>query len=298
MAVSRELPRLTVSILFAVLSLSCSANSILVVTDPYIEKIHENRWAPASFEFAARAFLNGYQVSVESAEDQNELKRVVENREIPPGIVIVSPLNASGLSHIRADVKEFVIIGRDPEVDAAGDSRIIRVELDRTAAMEEIGLSAAKIASKENKPAMALFSTVNSKRAGEMETLKNAYFSELQEELSSTNVNSFSGELSSDFADKAQECSVLLLFAGPANIVAMQMTEEMGIPVITEGHFGSGAWNKRILASVEDDQKSLVKVLMEIIDDKEAGPVIGYPAKIIDGRVYRSKKKWFDALVP
>lgn len=280
MAVFREILRLTIPLLIAALSFSCSPKSVLVVTDPYIETFQGRRWGPATIDFFVKARLAGYRVFVDIAEDQNEFKTIVESQEKVPNIVLVSPLNASGIAHVQSDVEKYIIVGKAPEADAPGDSQIIRVELDRRMAMEEIGFLAAEIASVEKKPAMALFSSSNSKRDMEIESLKKSYFSESGEELEVITVNSLSDELPSHFSDTAVECSLLLLFAGPANIIAMEKTEEQGIPVITESLGIARSWQNRIVASVEDDQKSLNKALLKMMDNEERTKVIGYPAKI------------------
>ena len=277
----RFIPFAPAFLMVASLFVSCEAESILVVSDPYIDTVQGGAWGPTHPSFTIMARLSGYRVLVATAENADDFRAIVESAGDTAGIVLVSPLNAAGADRLPPGERRIVVAGGT----ADDDNPVVRVAMDRTKAMAEAGLLAARIAEAEGGPAVALFSLGNRARFAEIEALSEAFDSGTDQKLFVHTVDGLSGELAMDFLDEASNSSVLLLFSGPANITVMEETANEGIPVITEGRGGSHAWDERIAGSVEDDRKALNRALMETIRDEERRTVPGYDAKFMTGRL-------------
>jgi hypothetical protein len=275
--------------LIAVLLSSCSPKPILVVSDPFVDIASGGRWAPAGPAFAVRAGISGCRIVVETAEDANEARNIINEAGDSVEMVLVSPLNAAVIGQMPPGETRFIIAGGAAEALGDGPSRVSAVIPDRTAALEEAGTLAGRIASDAGKPAVLLRAPAGDRASEELDSLEEVFRSTSDEELLVHSLGGREGEIPEEFTADAEKSSVLLLFAGPANIEAMEKTDDAGIPVVTEELRGSKAWSDRIAASVEDDPRALNRALLEMIRDENGSGVLEYPARIVKGRVSPSR---------
>jgi hypothetical protein len=99
------------------------------------------------------------------------------------------------------------------------------------------------------------------------------------------------GTIPPDFVTAASDASVILLFAGELNPMAMAATDEAAPPVITEYLYDSTAWSERIIASVEQNQRAMKSAIIAELKNSSPEGTRYYPARVNKGHLYRMNRK-------
>ena len=276
------LPRL---MLLALLS-ACGSREVLVITDPHIDAA--GVWVPSSPGFARRAALAGFHVSVAAGSGESSPAELLADIEPLPDILILSPWNRyDPPSSLPEDIR-IIIAGALPPPGAA--ENVTGLAADFSDAGRQAGRTAGARAAKEGRSGLLLAD-------GDFPYIREGYRETAGEALPLIEImlqDYLPGDpLPEDFISKAEESSMLLLFAGDADLAAYDVGADGGIPVITEFALGEGPWEERIIAGIEDDQRAMAKTLIMIMKGDIHGPEVYYPA-----RLEKSSEKWFDAAVP
>ncbi len=281
------------SLLMLLLS-SCNSQTVLVVSDPYISLIEGDKWGPLRLDFIVKARLSGFKILSEQTSADIDLSQLLSTGSVPPDIVLLSPWNAQSLSKLAGNnltVREmrFIIAGGNlPDKPQVLDiPNLSAVVPDRSAVMHQLGKLSREITENIGKPAFALFYPETENQKNERNSLLEAF--ENSDDIIVRDISK--AVLPADFADIAENASVLLLFAGPLNIGALSVSDEFLIPVITESINTSTAWYDRIVASVEDNQKALSLALLSEMKAENPGGVRYYPSRLSKGVLFGSKSR-------
>lgn len=281
-------------ILLAVLVSSCAPQQVLVVGDPYIDALHSGVWAPSSAWFAFKARLRGNKITNINADQDNPLSAVLESSG-PADVIILSPWNAVTSDRLPAMDTRFIVAGATPVENLNTNTTFISA--DRSAVISEIAVLSAGIASRTGTNALAILNTTTSIGASEKQLLIDGFQtaadeSEIAMELLIRDIaDESTGQLPSDFKTLAAESSVLLLLAGPFNLIALSESGESAVPVITENLGPSAAWSDRIIASIEDNPKAMIGVLMSQLNSEAPEEQQYYPAILVKGVLFGSQSR-------
>ena len=284
------IPRRIFPILAGILAVfflsSCRRIDVQVLADPYVEQIHGGNWAPLSAEFRFRARIRGYSVRSE----------VLDDRETDPAtavlpetdIVILSPYLAT-VFRDRPDVeRRYIVAGGKIIPGFEGAEGLFS---DRSDAMAQLGELAG---TEPNSEVFALFNVQTPEDGRELAAFLDAFnaVSEDPGRLVLVNLAEESeAAFSPEIEEKMLQADLAVLLAGPVNLTALVAGDATGIPVMTERAVGSGIRSDRVIASIEDNRRTLMEALLEQLGNKDGSQIRTYPAT-----VYR--KKWFDAILP
>gem|GEM_PF-743799 len=277
---------------------SCNSQTVLVVSDPYISLIEGETWGPLRLDFIVKARLSGFKIVKEQTGPELDLSELL-SQNIPettsPDIVVLSPWNARSLNKLTGSAMRYIIAGGNlPENPQDLElPNLSAVVPDRSEIMRQLGKLSREITTSSGKPAFALFSLETENQKKERNSLLEAF--ENSDDITVREIKPLQNRgvtaLPADFADIAENASVLLLFAGPLNITALSVSDEFLIPVITESINSSSAWYDRIVASVEDNQKALSLALLSEMKVENPEGVRYYPARLSKGVLFGSKSR-------
>ncbi len=285
------------SLLLLLLS-SCNLQTVLVVSDPYISLAEDETWGPLRMDFIVKSRLSGFKIVKKQTGPDLDLSKIFSQNTFEtstPDIVVLSPWNAQSLHKLSGSPRRCIIAGgslpeNSQELEIPNLSSVVP---DRSAVMKQLGKLSREITKSSGKPAVALFSPETENQKKERNILLEAFGSSDGIIIREINPLQNGGvtELPADFADIAENASVLLLFAGPLNITALSISDEFLIPVITESINSSSAWYDRIVASVEDNQKALSLALLSEMKAESPEGVRYYPARLSKGVLFGSKSR-------
>lgn len=281
-------------ILLAVLLSSCAPRQVIVVSDPYIDNLYSGVWGPSSRLFAIKARLSGIQIKNFKTDQEITLSTVIETAG-SSDIVVLSPWNTASPGPFPVLEGRYIAAGAAPAESPNVNTSYIAA--DRSAAISEIAVLSAGIASHSGKNALAILNATTPTGKREKQLLFNDFQIALTEsgdtvELVILDIAEEEGNrLPSDFKDMASESSVLLLLAGPFNLTALTESGDSSIPVITENLGPSTAWKERIVASIEDNPKAMMKVLMSQLNSEAPEEQEYYPARLVKGDLYGSQSR-------
>ena len=286
----RVLPSAIVFILLlTILSMtSCNTELLPVISDPYIEVLNGGNWGPADRLFRLTLRLRGYRTIPIITDRDNPLSSVISSFEPPPRIAVISPLNAASIRTITHRPERMIIAGGFAVDDGPGIENVVP---DRRESMTLMGKLAADIVS-ENEPAggvYALFDANTEMRRAELESFLNSFRTSSQgrSEIKYRDLAETGDEgLPEDFDRILKDSALLVLFAGSLNISALGASDESGLPVITESLRGSKIWAHRIVASIEDDERAMKRILIEQLTDSDPEAINYYSSQIIKGKRY------------
>ena len=277
---------------------SCNSQTVLVVSDPYISLIEGETWGPLRLDFIVKARLSGFKIVKEQTGPELDLSELL-SQNIPettsPDIVVLSPWNARSLNKLTGSAMRYIIAGGNlPENPQDLElPNLSAVVPERSEIMRQLGKLSREITTSSGKPAFALFSLETENQKKERNSLLEAF--ENSDDITVREIKPLQNRgvtaLPADFADIAENASVLLLFAGPLNITALSVSDEFLIPVITESINSSSAWYDRIVASVEDNQKALSLALLSEMKVENSEGVRYYPARLSKGVLFGSKSR-------
>lgn len=296
MDVWAEKPQLKIAgvILLAILLSSCSPRQVLVVSDPYIDALQKGVWAPSSTWFAIKARLTGNKITHFKTDQENTLSVVLESAG-PAEVIVLSPWNAVSLDRMPAVEGRFIVAGAAPIENL--NSMTTFITADRSAGISEIAMLSAGIASRTGRNALAIVNATTPAGKREKQLLIDVFQSSLKDSGKAVDLiirdiaDERDGQLPSDFNELAADSSVLLLLAGPFNLIALTESGDSAIPVITENLGPSTAWKERIIASIEDNPKAMNKVLMSQLNSEVPEVQHYYPARLVKGVLYGSQSR-------
>ena len=264
---------LVIFLLIIGFTLSCSRQTALIVSDPYVDTV--GNWGLHNWLFGFRSRLLGVQVIHDTLREDHTLSDMIAELAYIPEIVILSPWNADEAARPILSGSHVIIAGGMPLMESP--ENVTGVAMSRTPMLIDVGRIAGNMALDQAKPAIVL-------HRGSVDELLAAYekASEGLYPMVSFEVQDSSGSepLPEGFVGKAAGASVLILLAGPLNAPAYQATQDIQRPVITEFAFSAGRWTPRIIASIEDDEKRMRKVLLSVMNGRNQELVIYYPGRL------------------
>jgi hypothetical protein len=270
--------------------ISCESEQVLIVSDPYIETIHGGVWPLSKTGFALRAALSGFKVDSVTLGAQDDVFVFLESQDKQIDAIVVSPwqsLTAFGNTDIR-------IIAAGGTANLPISDSVVSVQPDRSVQMYRLGQLAGDWAGRTGLPAVLLYSSSKEMNRMEAQLLQNGYAA-VDESVPRMQIfdvkGGEQGTLPPDFITAASKASILLLFAGTLNPLAMEATDEAAPPVITEYLYDSTAWSERIAASVEQDQTALKKAIIAELKNSSPDGTRYYPARVNKGHLYRMIRK-------
>ncbi|MDF1569914.1 MAG: hypothetical protein RQ801_08775 [Spirochaetaceae bacterium] len=276
--------------------ISCDSEQVLVVSDPYIEAIHGGAWPLSESGFAFRAAFSGFNVDSVTPGAEEDLFVFLESLEKQIDAIVISPWQSLSASDAAAAVgnNNIRIITAGGAANLPISGSIVSVQPDRSVQMRRLGKLAGEWADRTGLPAVLLYNSSKETNRTEAQLLQNGY-TDVDKTVPRMRIFDVAGEeqgtLPPDFITAASEASILLLFAGALNPLAMEATDEAAPPVITEYLYDSTAWSERIAASVEQDQKALKRAIMAELKKSSPDGTRYYPARVNKGHLYRMIRK-------
>lgn len=272
------------------LFISCDTERVLIVSDPYIQSINGGKWSLTETGFAVRAAFSGFDVDSVTLGAQDDLLVFLDSLENQFDTLVVSPWN----SFTPAGENDFRVITAGGAANLPASNTVVSVQPDRSAQMRRLGQLAGDWAVRTGLPAVLLYDSSRDVGRAETQMLQNGY-ADVDETVPRMRIFDVNGEeqgaLPPDFITAASEASILLLFAGTLNPLAMEATDEAAPPVMTENLDGSTAWSQRIAASVEQDQKALKRAILAELKNSSPEGTRYYPARVNKGHLYRMIRK-------
>lgn len=278
-------------ILLVFLLASCTPRQVIVVSDPYIDALYSGAWGPSSGWFAFKSRLAGHKISNFAVDQETPISAVLESAGTAE-IIVLSPWNAASLEGIPPVEGRFIVAGAAPMNNL--NTRTTYITLDRSAAISEIASLSAGIVSETGVNALAIVNAATAAGKQEKQLLINDFQSALTgsgqsgELIVRDMADEKGGQLPGDFKELSASSSVLLLLAGPINLIALTESGDSGVPVITENLGPSTAWKDRIIVSIEDNPKAMNKLLMSQLNSETSEEQQNYPARLVKGVLYGS----------
>ena len=276
--------------------ISCESEQVLIVCDPYIETIHGGAWPLSETGFAVRAALSGFKVDSVTLGAQDDVFVFLESQEKHLDAIVISPWQSLTASDAAAAVgnNDIRIITAGGTANLPISNSVVSVQPDRSVQMYRLGQLAGDWADRTGFPAVLLYNSSKEMNRMEAQLLQNGYAA-VDESVPRMQIfdvdGGEQGTLPPDFITAASESSILLLFAGALNPLAMEATDEAAPPVITEYLYDLTAWSERIAASVEQDQIALKKAIIAELKNSSPDGTRYYPARVNKGHLYRMIRK-------
>ncbi len=285
-------------LLLLVLS-SCSLEPLLVVSDPYVDILENERWAPRRAGFKIRAFLSGYRVLSERWNSETSLADILEAHNNFSGAVVLTPAVAHMTTSLSKPPERLIVAG-----GLAPKSSNLQWECVAPAwlkAYAELGEKAADfVAGEEGARVVLLAEGSSSASAGAIESFREAFSTHAGARVTLDVVQTRavgSKNLPVRFKERIQDASLLVLLAGAANSEALKASLAQGVPVFSESLGRVDMWPDNVLCSVENSPYSMKKAVLTQLKGSLTTEVREYPAEIVP-RKGRNGKKWFDAIWP
>ncbi len=228
--------------------------------------------------------LYGIRVIHELQSDDETLSEIIAELAYIPDIVVLTPWNAEEAKRPLLKRSQVIIAGGEPLANSP--ENVTGIALDRTQHYTRMGEIAGNMAIDQGKPALVLHN-------GDIDSLLTSYESITNGRYPILNfpvINDINNDTLPDgFIEEAAEASVLLLLAGTMNTKAYHGTQNIQPPVITESASSAGYWSKRIIASIENDDRRMRKILLTVMGNKNQDSLIFYPGRL------KYRRKWFDS---
>ncbi len=256
---------------------SCNSGNILVITDPYIDSVAGRHWKPAGRLFQIQAGFKGYRViSVETSQEL-DINRILEIDAGNSDILIASPYTFRELPSNAGDNRRIIVAGGS-STEAENDAEFVYP--DRMTAFR----SAGELAAGETGSVYALFNSSTEARRLESVSFVNGFLESSGDiarltvydmaEIRSTN-------LPDDFEERISAAETLVMLGGIFNLPGILASSESAPSIIGEYLDSSGIEEQRILASVEDNPRAMVKALLQQIVEPDISGEKSYNLKLV-----------------
>jgi len=267
---------------------SCSPVEVLVVNNPYIEVIQGHPWAATRRLFALRARLRGLKVTTLNINENEKLPGILNNLDRAPAIIVLTPAHSESIAALASTESRIVLVG-----GYSGESTpmpVYSIVQDRTEVISDFARLSSEIAEDAGLSILAVFRGLTEDEEKEME----AFQKELSDDIDARIINlaDMPGRiLPEDFSKRVNDLTLLILLAGSENIRALRASEEEAVPVITEHVRGVDAWKSRIIASVEDDDREMMRTLLQVLKSESPKHIHYYPSRMEKGVLYDDRSR-------
>lgn len=260
---------------------SCSPVEVLVVNNPYIEVIQGHPWAATRPLFALRARLQGLKITTLNISENEDLPSILKNSDKIPATIVLTPAHAGSIAQLASAESRIVLVGGYAQESTA----VYSIAPDRTGVIGDLAKLSSKIAKDSDLSILAVFRGATGEEKREIDAFKRELSADINVQFISL-AEMPGRSLPSDFSQRINRHTLLILLAGSENIPAMRASEEEAVPVITEFVRGADAWKNRIVASVEDDNRQMMRTLLHVLKSDNPKLVHNYPSRMEKGVLY------------
>jgi len=253
--------------ILAILS-SCRVQDVLIIDDPYRNLLTEDRPFPDGRGFVLRARLRGFRV-----------RRVVNNGDMmrlsdafvetgTPDIAVLSPWNTAFMNLAADSAFRLITVGRPARPPAGPWTALVP---DRRSAVAEIGRIAGRTAVDAGVPALAYVRTED----------RPAFISGFDSVADGISDRLAVFAEPSDLSMRDGDFSIVVALLGRNNPELLDTLGPLERPVITEFARHTGFSDDRIIASLEDDPRSLRRALLTVLGNEGENGVYVYPQRVL-----------------